>query len=314
MNAQLNVETEISMHLVLTLIAFAAAMARVAQVCGAVVHCVTRFSRPRRSNFGQLGILVGLSTIFTAGLAIAQDESNQAAVRVVPKLAQTRNPGHVRDSGYIEITGIISNSTVTQLVAAIPKAKASAGNFTHSGEPVVRVFVDSKGGEVLAAVQLGQIIRSQAIEVWVDKSAECTSACILLLAGGVSRVAVPGARLGVHRPFFPPEKFAGLTYAQSQERYATLASGVKEYLRQMGVSDDLYNAMIKIPSHKVEYLTEESANSIALLGDDPAYQEWQRAKDRRAMGPERLEKLDNYVECINRGEPDRECSRFLSGW
>ena len=145
--------------------------------------------------------------------AIAESPPAEATVRVVPGQSKIAATGHVRDSGYIEIAGYLGKSTVARLATSIPAAQASATSFSYSGEPVVRVFLNSKGGEVLAAVQLGRIIRSQAIEVWVDKSAECTSACILVLAAGVSRVAIPGARLGIHRPYFPPEEFAGLSYA-----------------------------------------------------------------------------------------------------
>lgn len=244
----------------------------------------------------------------------AQPSLGETSVRVVPSVHNTAKSRTIRDFGYIEISGNIRQNDVAPLAAAFPQARRSAGSFTHSGEPVVRVFVNSPGGEVLAGIQMGQLIRSQAAEVWVDKNAECSSACIFILAGGVSRTAIPGAKLGIHRPFFRPEEFAGLSHEQSQERYSALAGGVKNYLAAMGVAETFYDAMIQIPSRKIEYITEAFAESTRLLGDDPAYQEWQRAKDQDALGNERLEKLERYTDCVNDYKPERECAHHLSGW
>jgi hypothetical protein len=244
----------------------------------------------------------------------AQPSLGETTVRVVPSVRSTEKSRSIRDFGYIEISGDIRQTAVSPLAAAFAEARRAAGSVTHSGEPIVRVFVNSRGGEVLAAIQMGQLIRSQAAEVWVDKNAECSSACIFLLAGGVSRTAIPGAKLGIHRPFFRPEEFAGLSHEQSQEKYSALAGGVKNYLAAMGVADTFYDAMIQIPSRKMEYVTEAFAESTRLLGDDPAYQEWQRAKDQNALGNEHLEKLERYTDCVNDHKSERDCARHLSGW
>ena len=244
----------------------------------------------------------------------AQSGLAETSVSVVSSVHSTDELVTIRDFGYIEISGDIRQTDVASLAAAFPQARRTARSFTHSGEPVVRVFVNSRGGEVLAAIQMGQLIRSQAAEVWVDKNAECSSACIFILAGGVSRIAIPGAKLGIHRPFFRPEEFAGLSHELSQKKYSELAGGVKNYLAAMGVADTFYDAMIQVPSRKIEYITEAFAESTRLLGDDPAYQEWQRAKDQKALGNERLEKLERYIDCVNGGKPDNECAHYLSGW
>jgi len=255
---------------------------------------------------------IGLQLLLSP--ALAQPVLRETTVRVVPKKQKIAAAGHVKDYGYIEISGDIRKSAVAKLAAAIPEARRTAGSFTHDGEPVLRLFLNSPGGEVLAATQLGLLVRSQAIEVWVDKGAECSSACIFILAGGVSRTAVPGARLGIHRPYFRPDEFASLSYAQSQDQYSKLAEGVRQYLAKMGVSDALYDAMLKVESRKIVYVSEQFAESTRLLGDDPAYQEWRRAKDQRVLGSRRLEMLERYTDCINAGSPDSQCSKVLSNW
>ena len=200
------------------------------------------------------------------------------------------------------------------MIAAIVQAKKSAGLYTHSGEPVVIVLLNSRGGEIQAAIQMGQILRAEAAEVWVDENAECSSACILVLAGGISRGALPGAELGIHRPLFQPEEFAELSHLESQDRYSALSAAVKEYLSRMGIADTLFDVMMNVPSRKMEFLTREFAEATHLLGNDPAYEEWQRAKNLKALGSDRLQKLERYLDCVNSGRPDPECIQFLKDW
>ncbi len=245
---------------------------------------------------------------------IAQPDLGETTVRVVPKKSKIGDAGNVRDFGYIEISGDIRRAAIPKLAAAIHEARRTTGLFTHDGEPVISLFLNSLGGEVLAATQLGQLVRSQGIEVWVDRGAECSSACVFILAAGVSRTAVPGARIGIHRPYFRPEEFASLSYAQSQERYSRLAEGVRQYLAGMGIAESLYDAMLKVESRKLVYITEEFGESTRLLGDDPAYQEWRRAKDQRVLGRRRLEMLERFTDCINAGKAESVCSQALSGW
>lgn len=257
-------------------------------------------------------LTVGLQLLLS--VAVAQPVLGETTVRVVPKKQKTAEAGHIRDYGYIEISGDIRRSAVAQLAASIPEARRTAGSFTHDGEPIVRLFLNSRGGEVLAATQLGLLVRSQAIEVWVDKRSECSSACILILAGGVSRAAVPGARLGIHRPYFRPDEFSSLSFSASQDQYSKLAEGVRLYLAKMGISEALYDAMLKVESRKMVYVSEEFAESTRLLGDDPAYQEWRRANDQKALGNRRLEVLERYTDCINAESPDSQCSKMLANW
>ncbi|WP_143079596.1 hypothetical protein [Nitrosospira sp. Nsp14] len=158
------------------------------------------------------------------------------------------------------------------------------------------------------------ILRSQAAHIFIDSNAECSSACILVLAGGVWRNAFEGSKLGIHRPSFPAQEFAELSHAQSQGQYSALSATVKQYLSLMGISDSLYDAMMIVPSRTVKYLSDEVAEATNLIGSDPAHEEWMRTRQLRASGPERRKKLDQYVDCINVRPPERECSHYLSGW
>lgn len=139
--------------------------------------------------------------------------------------------------------------------------------------------------------------------------AKCASSCMLIFAAGVDRLLLDDARLGIHRPYFPPEQFAKLDRLEAQRRYSSLEKGVAEYLRIMGMSDELFDQMMRVPSNKVRWLREDEAKKLRLVGDDPAFAEWDRARMKERYLPEFVEWKDRFNECIeNRGS--EECLRL----
>ena len=59
------------------------------------------------------------------------------------------------------------------------------------------LILDSTGGEVEEAMELGFYIRSRGINTEVR--GQCLSACVYLLAAGPQRQVSSGARVGIHR-------------------------------------------------------------------------------------------------------------------
>lgn len=259
-------------------------------------------------------LLFGFFCVVICSTATSQIRLGDTQVVVVPGLSSPANRKYISDTTHIKISGDIRRSAVKKLVALLPEVKRKAQAFSISGEPAVHVFLDSGGGEVDAAMQIGQILRSQNALVWVDKNAECSSACILAFAGGVVRGATPGAKLGIHRPYFQPDEFANLPQSEARREYSTLAESVRSYLNQMGISGTLYDAMIKVPSQRIQYITHDFAESTQLIGNDPMWEEWERARDRKVLGTERQQMLDRYVECVNAGRSHKDCLPLLQGW
>lgn len=249
-----------------------------------------------------------LALIFSSRAHAALGET---VVRAVPPA--NLKSRFIKDWGYIDISGDIRQSAVSRLSDVVEQTRRSVTSQTLAGDPILRMFVDSCGGEVAAAIKMGDIIRANAIEVYVDNKAECSSACIFLLAAGVSRNAFDGARLGIHRPFFPAEAFAGLSFAQSQQQYAALSSGVQNYLAKMGIDDALFRAMVVIPSQEAKYISHDFAESTGLLGEDPAYEEWQRARATQVQGEERMHMMDRFHACQKEGNSMKECSKAFEG-
>ncbi len=135
--------------------------------------------------------------------------------------------------------------------------------------------------------------------------------CILVLAGGVDRWAVPPGSLGIHRPYFEPKLFAGLSYGESQKKYNDLAAGVRAYLAEMGIPDDVFQLMLRTPSNEMKFLDSDEAETLGLLGKDPAHEEWERARATQRHGAPFMKSMDALIKCVNEGGTDRKCSRIL---
>jgi membrane-bound ClpP family serine protease len=84
---------------------------------------------------------------------------------------------------------------------------------------IVQVDLDSPGGDVLAAMQMGEIIRTNWLHTVVSDEPPakgCMSACVLILAAGAVRMMGDNPKVGIHRPYFDQGLFAGLDQAQAK--------------------------------------------------------------------------------------------------
>ncbi len=117
---------------------------------------------------------------FFAALGIAPDEAVAADIRI----NQT-----VEGDDYISISGKITRDDVQKFV------KASEG----TGAEVV--FLDSPGGSINAAIEIGRIIRTKRLRTIVADDNYCVSACGLIWLAGERRLLTPEARVGFHAAY-----------------------------------------------------------------------------------------------------------------
>ena len=62
------------------------------------------------------------------------------------------------------------------------------------------VDLDSSGGNIQAALEIGAILRERGLAALVDRGASCMSACEYVLAGAPTRIVNQRAIIGIHRP------------------------------------------------------------------------------------------------------------------
>ena len=107
-------------------------------------------------NFKQLTVIVA-GLVFSLGLGAAE-------IRHVATY-----DGH----GVCEIVGEIKHSDAAKLSIISPKCG--------------QVSVNSPGGSVDAALALGRVIRTNALNVMIDEEDRCDSSCAFLFVAGVNR-------------------------------------------------------------------------------------------------------------------------------
>jgi hypothetical protein len=154
--------------------------------------------------------------------------------------------------------------------------------------PPTIFFIDSSGGDLGEAMQIGWAIRESQIPVWSGEN--CHSACVFIYAAGVERLA--RGRVGLHRPYFPAEYFSGLTSVQAKEKYEDLEKESIGYLNEMGVNSSIIERIFQTGSSDIDVLSANEANR--LFGKRSAfYDEWLAARCGR-LNPTEKDVIDSW--------------------
>lgn len=166
----------------------------------------------------------------------------------------------------IFISGEITSETVKELVGVI-----SSNNIKTA-----TVNLDSPGGDLLAGIEIGKIIRKNSFHTSVDNNeknvedsnAICYSACVLIYAGGVSRSLQSGAKIGVHRFSRNFSSEEDLDLAQ------VISARVIKYLVEMGVDVKLFERMSKTAKDDIDVIELQDALRLKLVNNGEYEQGW----------------------------------------
>ena len=97
----------------------------------------------------------------------------------------------------------------------------------------------------------------------------CVSSCALILLTAPSRpIETFYSFVGVHRPYFIPDYYAGLSEAAAKKSYRKMLKGVEAFLDSNDVPRTIVDIMISNASNQVHFLTKEEGK---LLGDRKPY-------------------------------------------
>lgn len=202
---------------------------------------------------------------FTSGAALAD----------VTKVADCSTP-----AGCFLISGEITDADATalaQISRFLDVRKLSRPTIT----------LNSPGGVVDAAIAAGRTIRQMRAKVEVDSGSHCLSACVFLLAGGVRR-SVYGT-VGIHRPYTP--QIGELDIQQAQQDYRATQDKAKAFLRDMNLSDRLYDAMVQVPSEDMRNLDFTELEYFGLNLTDPVEGEYMDSAGAAKYGINKAEYL-----------------------
>jgi hypothetical protein len=160
------------------------------------------------------------------------------------------------------------------------------------------ILIHSPGGSVADAAAMGELIRASGLAVAVARTliancaeaspkcpdgpgnaitggATCASACVLVLAGGVERLAAPSALIGVHQITTVVSQTEGLAHLKSTRKFYEqqgVDSAVEAYLAAMGVGEPVMTLMRKTWAASIRWLSlaELKDSHLATFALDPA--------------------------------------------
>lgn len=206
----------------------------------------------------------------------------------------------------ILISGVIKNGDESKFLKY-------ASEFTESdrenGKSLI-IFLNSRGGSVDTAISIGKQIRELQNKqnlsfppiVSVPFEAECTSSCVLVLAGGLARLVA--GQVGIHRPILVDDP--NLSLVQQKKVYERIENDIKKYLELVNVPVSLYDTMFRIPAEEVHYLTKREMQDFGLNKIDPYFEEALNAKQAKEYN---ISKLDYTTY---RREVKEKCRHFLT--
>lgn len=153
-------------------------------------------------------------------------------------------------------------------------------------KPVVVIAeLDSPGGEVSAAVELGRLLRKHKALAKVEDGSICASACVFVLAGATNRNVV--GEVLIHRPYNPDDQVTSATL--QKEKYSALRKEVAKFLDEVNISTSLYDDMLRISPDEARALSASDLEKYGLSADDPYEDEANDVKEAKRLGVSRQE-------------------------
>lgn len=170
----------------------------------------------------------------------------------------------------ITITGRISNRTLEIISATASNAK---------GDPIpagLIVLLDSSGGDGVAAMKIGRLLRLARAHVFV--TGQCSSACMFVLASGVVRGA-SAYTVGIHRGRITVTDADGkilkeVDAVENPKAAAALRKfeyDAEIYFAEMGMSPSLFDAMQAHTQKGVYRLSHTEVAKFGLVGFEARY-------------------------------------------
>lgn len=184
------------------------------------------------------------------------------------------------DIVFITIDGTISKYDVDELRRVHAQRSSKLSN-------VYLVTLNSRGGDLEAAIELGSILRKLYATANIPKDEVCYSSCVFILAGATNRLV--SGEVGIHRPYLATTDARDFEAVQKHQR--SLAEKAKKYLVEVNVFPQLYDAMVAVPPERLKVLSIKEQHEYGLVGTDPVLQELDDAKEARAYGLSKQEYL-----------------------
>lgn len=262
-------------------------------------------------------VLVRLALALAVAVVAFSAKADDVLIQTWPDTFILNDPS---SDGFLDMRFIFARSGAVGCKTNCPEWISAEGAITAGTPALLKrvlkklgtrklpIIVNSPGGDVDAALQLGRIIRKNGLDIAIGKTefsdcwpgtqgcgasfgkgvayfgvasdggAMCNSACPLMFAGGVRRLAGGWAYLGVHQittTWFPSTRHFRTTYktirgkryqvttetVTAGQSYKTYEMGkgftrkISAYLREMGVGQGVLEKMKATPASDIQRIT-----------------------------------------------------------
>ena len=142
-----------------------------------------------------------------------------------------------------------------------------AALLAQPDEGVKTLVLHSPGGSVSDAIAMARLLREKKIDTRVPADGYCASACPLLMAGGVQRLAGESAWIGVHQVYAVPMSET----AQPRDVDASIAdiqrtiAECQQLLVDMGVKPEVWIKAMTTPPDELYVLTPSELEDFAVV-------------------------------------------------
>jgi len=123
------------------------------------------------------------------------------------------------------------------------------------------VIINSNCGNVVSAIDIGFLFRENKECLTVLREDTCNSACVFALEGAPYRNVI--GKVGIHKPYIEGYKIK--TPSNRKKEYDYMMKYIEYFLEFMNMHHKLYDVMIKTPSSKIKYLSEDELVSYKWL-------------------------------------------------
>ncbi len=151
----------------------------------------------------------------------------------------------------------------------LESVRATVGQVQGDPEPAgLIVLLDSPGGDGIAAMKIGRLLRKANAHVFV--TGQCASACIFVLASGVVRGA-PAYSVGIHRGRITISDSNAKILKEvdvkedpeAQKMLESFERNASSYFAEMGMPSDLFRAM---QAHQLKGVYRLSGREVIFYG------------------------------------------------
>jgi hypothetical protein len=179
--------------------------------------------------------------------------------------------------------------------AMLEKFRLALAEVPTSRKLALSVDIDSPGGSIRTAMEIGRIVRQREMDVSVTPKMSCASACVLVFAAGVERdiyenpfirlipaeprSSEPSGAIGIHRSYIAETPQQPVTLAEVKQYTDRTVAALRSYFQEMNVSERLADDMMAVPPQKIRWLTPFEQEGYGLVGIDPV---WQETRDLNA--------------------------------